>query len=438
MLDIKFIRENKDKVKQACVNKNINNGDMLVEQVLELDTKKRSLRTSLEALRAKQNKFTKDDIVKAQKNKLEIKTLEPDVKAAEGQFNELLMQLPNIPFDDVPVGKDETQNITLRSVGKFPVFDFTPKDHVAIGEDLDLIDIETAGKVSGTRFAYLKNEAALLQFALLQYAFFVLTSEKIIKKIAKSIKNNFSVNKFSPVIPPVMIRPEVFLKMARLEPKEERYHIPSDDLYLVGSAEHTLGPMHMDETILEDRLPLRYAGYSTSFRREAGSYGKDTRGILRVHQFDKIEMESFSKPEESTAEQDFFVAIQEYLFSSLGIPYQIVMVCTGDMGKPNARQIDIECWIPSQNRYRETNSSDLMTDYQSRRLNTKLKRKDGTTEFVHMNDATVFAIGRTLIAILENYQQKDGSVKVPKVLQKYTGFKVIKPLGRRPMGEAKK
>ena len=223
-----------------------------------------------------------------------------------------------------------------------------------------------------------------------------------------------------------MIKPDIFAKMARLEPKDERYYIQSDDVYLVGSAEHALGPMHMDETILEQDLPLRYAGYSTAFRREAGSYGKDTKGILRMHQFDKIEMESFSKPEDSIMEQDFFVAIQEYLLKQLEIPYQVMMICTGDMGGPDARQIDIECWMPGQNKYRETHTADLMTDYQARRLNTKLKRKDGKNEFVHMNDATVFAIGRTLIAILENNQQKDGSVKVPKVLHKYTGFKAIK------------
>ena len=200
-----------------------------------------------------------------------------------------------------------------------------------------------------------------------------------------------------------------------------------DNLYLIGSAEHTLGAMHMDQTFFEQNLPLRYIGFSTSFRREAGSYGKDTKGILRVHQFDKIEMESFTIPEDSKIEQDFFVAIQEYLMKSLEIPYQVVMICTGDMGTPDARQLDIEAWLPGQNKYRETHTSDLMTDYQARRLNTKVKLKSGKTEFVHMNDATAFAIGRTLIAILENYQQKDGSVLVPKVLQALTGFDKIMP-----------
>ncbi|HUZ92396.1 MAG TPA: aminoacyl--tRNA ligase-related protein, partial [Candidatus Paceibacterota bacterium] len=209
------------------------------------------------------------------------------------------------------------------------------------------------------------------------------------------------------------------------EPKEERYYIPSDDAYLVGSAEHTLGPLHMDETIPEENLPLRYVGFSTAFRREAGSYGKDTKGILRVHQFDKIEIESFTLPEYAVTEQDFIVAIQENMMWELELPYQVVQICTGDMGGPDARQIDIETWIPSQGKYRETHTSDYMGDYQARRLNTKVKRKSGKTEFVHMNDATAFAIGRTLIAIMENYQTKDGKIEVPKVLQKYLGKKVI-------------
>ena len=227
-----------------------------------------------------------------------------------------------------------------------------------------------------------------------------------------------------PVVPPVLIRPDVFEKMARLHPKEERYYIESDGIYLIGSAEHTLGPMHMNENFSEKELPIRYVGFSTSFRREAGTYGKDTRGILRVHQFDKVEMESFTTFQDSDREQEFFVAIQEYLVKSLEIPYQVVLMCTGEMGDPNYKQIDIEVWLPGEGKYRETHTSDHMTDYQARRLNTKVQSK-GRTEFVHMNDATVFAIGRTIIAILENYQQKDGSVLVPKVLQKWVGKKKI-------------
>ncbi|MBU3942843.1 serine--tRNA ligase, partial [Patescibacteria group bacterium] len=327
----------------------------------------------------------------------------------EEEIKDLLYKIPNILAQDVPAGKDESENVVIKQVGKVPTFNFEIKDHVELGEALGIIDLKTAAQVSGARFVYLKGKLALLQLALINHTFDILTKKG-----------------FIPVVPPVMIKPEVYEKMARLSEadKDERYYFPQDDLYLIGSAEHTLGPLHMNEILNEKDLPLRYAGYSTAFRREAGSYGKDTKGILRVHQFDKIEMESFTVKEDSLKEQDFIVSIQEELIKSLKIPYQVVMICTGDMGSPDARQIDIECWMPGQNKYRETHTSDLMTDYQARRLNTRVRRKEGT-EFVHMNDATAFAIGRTLIAIMENYQQKDGSIKIPEVLQKYTGFKII-------------
>ncbi len=218
-----------------------------------------------------------------------------------------------------------------------------------------------------------------------------------------------------------MIKPAVLNRMARLEPREDRYYLEKDDLFLVGSAEHTLGPMHMDEVIEESRLPIRYAGYSTAFRREAGSYGKDTKGILRMHQFDKMEVESFCVPEDSYKEQELMVAIQEYLLQQLELPYRVVLICTGDMGFPDHRQIDIETWMPGQNTYRETHSADLIGGFQPRRLNTRVKRASGELEPVHMNDATVFAIGRMLIAIMENYQTADGSIMIPAVLRPYFG-----------------
>ncbi len=431
MLDINKIRNNKEEVKKNLL-KRLKPEDFNLERIISLDDERKHSISRVEILKAERNKNSKtkptpEVIEKMKAVGNEIKRLDEEIKRVEETLKKELSVLPNLVADDVPVGTDESENKVLRKRGSVPKFTFPVKDHAEIGKELDLIDNETAAIVSGARFTYLKNELALLQFALIQYAFSVLTSQALIKKIANLVKKGFSAKSFMPVVPPVMIKPEVFAKMARLEPKEERYYIPSDDVYLVGSAEHTLGPMHMDTIILERELPLRYVGYSTAFRREAGSYGKDTKGILRMHQFDKIEMESFSKPEDSIMEQNFFVAIQEYLMRSLEIPYRVVMICTGDMGGPDARQIDIECWMPGQNQYRETHTADLMTDYQARRLNTKLKRKDGKTEFTHMNDATVFAIGRMLITILENYQQKDGSVKVPKVLQKYTGFKTIKP-----------
>lgn len=430
MLDIKFVRENVEKVMQAVRDKN---ASVDVPKLLEFDKERLELLRDLEQLNSLKNDLNdlvrqssdsgeRADIIakgKEIKEKLEIRNREYAV--VKEQFDTLLKKLPNMPSDDTPVGKDDSENVVVREVGERPTFEFQPKEHWELGALLDVLDIVRAGKVSGSRFAYLKGDLALLQFALIQYALGVLTDRNTLGEIATTTGLDVPYDPFVPVIPPVFIKPEPFERMARLEPRDERYHIQQDDLYLIGSAEHTLGAMHMDETIDEKDLPLRYAGYSTAFRREAGSYGKDTKGILRVHQFDKLEMESFTVAERSQWEQDFFVGIQEYLVSQLGLPYRVVMCCTGDMGDPDARHLDIETWMPGQDRYRETHSADLMTDYQSRRLNTRVRRADGSLEFVHMNDATAIAIGRTIIAIMENYQQKDGSILIPEVLRKYMG-----------------
>jgi seryl-tRNA synthetase len=424
MLDVNLIRRNPEEVKKGIAKKNFS--PKLVDDFLALDEEWRKLTKQIDDLRAEQKKLSDErKIEEATKIKDKIQSLESELRKLEQNRQEILWQIPNLPSDDTPVGKDELENKVLRKWGEPKQFDFKPRDHVELGESLGIIDIENASRISGARFNYVKGEAALLEFALIQYVFDILTGAKLIKSFADKIEKGYSSKPFVPIVPPVMIRPDVLHKMARLKPEEERYHIPKDDLYLIGSAEHTLGPLHMDEIIPEEKLPIRYVGFSTSFRREAGSYGKDTRGILRVHQFDKLEMESFTVPEDSIKEQDFIIAIQEYLMQSLEIPYQVVAICTGDMGGPDVRQIDIEVWMPSQNRYRESHTSDYMADYQARRLNTKVRRKNNELQFVHMNDATAFAIGRTLIAILENYQQKDGSVLVPKVLQGYLGFKKI-------------
>lgn len=438
MLDIKFIRENKAEVKKAIKNKRI---DLDLEQLLKLDDERLKILQEIEKLQAEKNKI--NDSIRAAKSKAEreeiiaegkeiknkIDAAEPEYSKILTEYDGLMIKVPNIPLSDVPVGKDESQNKVIKKWGEIPKFDFKPKDHVELGESLDIIDIERATKVTGARYNYLKGDAAMLEVALLQFVFKTLTNQKTIKKIADSVEKGFSDKTFIPVFPPVMIKPEAFIRMARLSDldKDERYYLPQDNLYLIGSAEHTLGSMHMDEVLEEKNLPIRYIGFSTSFRREAGSYGKDTRGILRVHQFDKIEMESFTVAEDSLKEHKFFVAIQEYLVQALEIPYRVALICTGDMGKPDAHQIDIECWMPAQGKYRETHTADLMTDFQTRRLNTRVKRNAGKMEFAHTNDATAFAIGRILIAILENFQQADGSVRVPKALQEYVGKEIIKP-----------
>jgi len=421
MLDVKFIRDNKEIVKEAVKNKKVH---VDIEELLEIDKKRRQIMESSESLKAEQNKRSRGpqspiNLEELKKLKEKFKGLEADLVEAENKFHDLMLKVPNIPSGDTPIGLDESSNKVLRQVGKISNFSFKPKEHWELGQELDILDTERAAKVSGARFVYMKGGLALMEFALMQYGLFVLTDEKQLAKIAKKAKLDIPTTPFIPVLPPVFIKPDVFQKMGRLEPREERYHIQGDDLYLIGSAEHTLGSMHMDEFLQTEKLPLRYVGFSTAFRREAGSYGKDMKGMLRIHQFDKLEMESFTLPEDSTKEQDFIVAIQEHMIQELELPYQVVAICTGDMGVPDSRQIDIETWMPGQNKYRETHTSDLMTDFQSRRLAIKFKRNN-KSEFVHMNDATAFA-GRTLIAILENYQTEKGTIMIPKVLQKYMG-----------------
>ena len=408
MLDIKFIRENPEKVKQACKNKGFDDD---IDKLLELDKKRRSNIITTETLQARQNKLGKKDIEEARKIKAEIIKIAPNSKKIEQEFNNLMSQIPNIPFDDVPVGKDDTQNIVIRKVGKIPEFKFQPKDYMEIGEKLELIDVARASKVAGTRFGYLRNEAVLMEFALVKLAFDLLTKKG-----------------FLPVLPPVMLKKEMAKGTGYFEAadKEEAYFIPEDKLFLVGTSEQSLIAMHAGEILPEKDLPKRYVGFSTCFRREAGSYGKDTKGILRVHQFDKAEMVSFCKPEDSKKEHQFFLSLEEKLMKSLKLPYQVVNICTGDLGKPAAAKYDIETWIPSENKYRETHSTSNCTDFQARRLEIKYRDKNNKLNFVHTLNGTAFAVGRTLIAIIENCQQKDGSIKVPKVLQKYTGFKIIR------------
>lgn len=423
MLDIKFIRQNQEIAKKAIRNKNI---DLDLDKLLAADERRRHVLGELEQLRAEQNKKSKgpqsaENLEALRGSKEKIKLLEKELAIIDKEFNELNLQVPNIPSEDTPIGKDESENKVLRQVGKIPQFDFKPKEHWELGQDLGVIDMERAAKVSGARFAYRKGDVPLLELAIIQYTFSLLTNEGVLKKILKKIKLDISSKSFMPIFPPVMIKPEVFQKMDRLEPKDERYHIPSDDIYLVGSAEHTIGAMHMDEIFKEAEMPVRYIGFSTSFRREAGSYGKDMKGLIRMHQFDKLEIESFTLPEDSQKEQDFIVAIIEHMVQELDLPYQVLIMCTGDMGKQDARHIDIETWMPGQNKYRETHTSDLMTDFQARRLNTKVKRTSGELQYVHMNDATAFALSRIVVAIMENYQTEKGTIKIPKILQKYMG-----------------
>jgi len=408
MLDIKFIKENPKKVEEGCKKRGVTCD---VSKVLELDEKKRELLQKIETLKAQRSKLGKKDIEEARKIKGQIKELEPKLQEAEGVLYSLLVVFPNLPFDDVPVG-NESLNVVLRQVGKQPKFSFEAKDHLELGDQLDVIDVERASKVVGSRFGYLKGDLALLEFALVELA------------MKTAIKEGFI-----PIIPPVFVKGEMMQAMGYVDTPEdlaERYFFEKEGLFLVGTAEQSIGPMHAGEIFNEKDLPRRYVAFSTCFREEAGSYGKDTKGILRVHQFDKVEFFSFTHPEKSKEEHQFLVSLQERLWQALEIPYQVVQLATQDMAWPSASTIDIEAWLPGQGKYREVSSASNVTDFQARRLNTRFRGKDGKPEYVHMLNATAFAIGRTLIAILENYQQKDGSVKIPKVLQKYVGKWEIK------------
>lgn len=434
MLDIKFIRENKEIVKEG-IKKKFSTVD--IDELLEIDQKRLEILSQVESLRAEQNKVSvsmggtlsheaRGQLIEEMRLvKEELKQKEEELKNTVESWQSIMLKIPNIPSVDTPVGPDDSGNMVIRQWGEKPEFSFTPKEHFELGKALGIIDTETAGEVASSRFAYLKGDLVLMHFALIQMCWDILTNVETLEKIAKDSNISINVSKFMPILPPVFVRPLVQVKMARYMTPEEHYLFPNDDLMLIGSAEHTLGSMHMNKIFEEWELPIRYAGYSTAFRREAGSAGKDTNGILRQHQFDKLEMEVFSLPENSMQEQNFLVAIQEYVLQTLKLPYQVVSVCTGDMGFPDTRQIDIETWMPGQNKYRETHSSDYTGGFQARRLNTRVRRSDGKIEPVHMNDATVVAIGRTLIGIIENYQQEDGSIRVPEVLQKYLGKEII-------------
>ena len=418
MLDVNFIRENSKKVEAGAHNKGF---DIDVDRILKLDKQHRELLQAVEGLRARKNQISSEipklnesergaKLKEAEQIKIELKEKEDDLNKISSELNILLLSIPNIPFDDVPVGKDESGNKVLRLEGKITEFKFASKDYMELASQHDLIDIERASKLSGTRFGYLKNEAVQLEFALVNFAMDVLKKEG-----------------FKPMVPPVMIKPEYMAKLGYLGEgwEDDIYHLEKDNLTLVGTSEQTLVPMFADEILHEEDLPLRFMGFSTCFRREAGSYGKDTKGILRIHQFDKVEMVSFVHPDKSREEHKFLLSMQEKLMKALEIPYQVVHICTGDTGFPMAEKFDIESWVPGEKKYRETHSTSNATDFQARRLNTRFKTKDNKLEFVHILNGTAFAIGRTLIALMENHQTENGGIKIPKALHKYVGFKKI-------------
>ncbi len=427
MLDIKFIRENAEAVQE---NANRKNYKVNIAKLVELDDQRRELAARADELRERRNanaakmkggRPEQSLIDEGKAIKMELAELEESLDLVTEDVLKLQKAVPNMALEDVPVGASEDENIVAKKVGEPTQFAFEPRNHWQIAEQRDWIDKERAAKVAGSRFAYIKGDLVKLQFAIIQFVINSLSDEKVIEQIAHDAGiEGVSLKPFTPVLPPLMIRTELYDAMDRLEPQDDRYKLEGDDLWLQGSAEHVMGSMHAGEILNEAQLPLRYLGYATSFRREAGTYGKDMEGILRMHQFDKLEMESFTTGDDGLKEHLLMVAIQEYLLASLGIPYQVIQKCTADIGKPDARGIDMEAWLPGQNQYRETHTADYMTDYQSRRLQTRVRRENGT-ELVHTNDATAFALGRAMIAIIENYQHEDGTITIPEVLRPYLG-----------------
>ena len=429
MIDIKILRANPEIVAKTLHDKC---AKVDLDLVIKLDAERTELKRAVDDLRAERNRISdsmkggKPDpelIAKSKSIKEELAKDEERLETVEAEFMVLYKQIPNIPTADTPVGLTEDENVVARVWGEPTKFAFEPKNHAQIAEVRGWIDKERASNVAGSRFAYLKGELVRLQFALINWVMDSLGDEAVIASIVKEHGLKVSTKPFTPVLPPYMIKTAPYDAMDRLEPREDRYKIEGQDLWLQGSAEHVLGSMHANEIFDEAVMPVRYLGYATSFRGEAGTYGKDMEGIIRMHQFDKMEMESFSVAESAHDEHLLFSGIQEWLMQQLEIPYQKLQKCTFDIGKPNAKGSDIEAWLPGQGKYRETHTADYMSDYQSRRLQTRVRRADGNLELIHTNDATAFACGRALVAIMENYQNEDCTIRVPKVLQPYLGGK---------------
>jgi seryl-tRNA synthetase len=420
MLDIKLIRENPEFVKKNLMKRGNPENSKMLDALVDLDREWRQNLTKLNDLRHEKKLITseiaalkkrgKDASSKVEKAKTiedEITGIQAEVVRAEEKKRTYLMQLPNLLHETVPVGNDENANVQIRRWGNIPRFDFDIKNHIDLGLKLDIIDIERAGKITGSRFFYLKGKGVLLDMALMSFAL-----EEITKK------------GYLPVEPPYLMRREPYEGVTALDDFEEvLYKIENEDLYLIATSEHPLAAMLMNEVLKEDDLPLKLAGVSACFRKEAGAHGKDTRGIFRTHQFNKIEQFVFCKPENSWKLHEELISNAEELVQKLGLPYRVVNVCTGDIGTVAAKKYDIEVWMPAQNAYREIVSCSNCTDYQARRLGIRYREKEGAAPkgFLHTLNSTAVATGRTIVAILENFQQENGTVVVPKVLRKYIG-----------------
>lgn len=415
MLDIKFVRENADTVKRDLNRRGDQEKIAFVDELLARDAEWRSLLTDVNQLRERRNLVTEEiaqlrragedpslKIREAEAIPSQIKEREQAVANARGRIDEILLILPNIMHDSVPDGKDESDNVELRRWGKIPKFSFPPKNHIDIATELDLIDIERAAKVAGARFYYLKGDLARLNWAVVCYALDFMREKG-----------------FTLLQPPYMLhRRAVEGAVALSDFEDVIYKIEGEDLYLLATSEHALLSLHMDEILNGEKLPLRYCGISPCFRKEAGAHGRDTKGIFRVHQFEKIEQFIFSRPEQSWDECELMIKNAEELFQQLGLPYRVVNVCSGELGSVAAKKYDLEVWLPGQEKFREAVSCSNCTSYQAVRSNIRFRdRPNEPTRYVHTLNSTLVASERALVAIMENFQQEDGSVVVPEVLR---------------------
>lgn len=417
MIDVAILRDHPERLKEGLMRRGV---EMDMDALEELDRTRRTVRSTAEELRAKQKALGKTiaGLEGADRDRViaEAGDLAEGYRAALAQaddlderFKALWVTVPNLADPLAPDGMTEEDAVEISRWGDPPEFGFEPLDHVDLGSDLGIIDVERAAKISGSRFGILKGRLALLEFALVRWAMDMLVPHG-----------------FEPVVPPVLVRDEALFGTGFFPgDREQVYSLEGDDLYLAGTSEVPLAAMHGDEILDVASLPMRYAGYSTCFRREAGTYGKDTRGIFRVHQFDKVEMFSFVTPEASAAEHEFLLEREEELVRALDLAYRVVNVAVGDLGSSAVRKFDIEAWFPGQDRYREITSTSNTTDYQARRLRIRYKDEQGRNHLVHTLNGTAVAIGRTLVAIVENYQTGEGTITVPQVLQPYAGFDVI-------------
>ena len=423
MLDLELVRKSPDFVRERLRTRD-EGLDSLVDRVLELDSERRSILKELERLRAERNSKSKEIGLLKKKGedtssleeevrriKESIEAYEEKLASVEEGLKDLMLRIPNLPHKSVPIGRDESENVEVRRWGKPKDFSFEPRPHWEIGERLGIFDFERAGKISGSRFVILKDWGAKLERALINF-----------------MLDLHSTKGYKEVWPPHLVRPEILVGTGQL-PKfeEELYKCERDNLYLIPTAEVPLTNLYRDEILSEEDLPIYMVSYTPCYRREAGSYGKDIRGIIRQHQFNKVELVKIVKPEHSYEELEKLTADAEDVLKLLGLPYRVVLLCTGDMGFASAKTYDIEVWFPSQGRYREISSCSNCEDFQARRMNARYRDAQGKLRFVHTLNGSGLAVGRTLAAILENYQQEDGSVVVPEALKDYLKIDIITP-----------